>query len=356
VHSLIVFGISIPLFHYYLAKQVILNSYWNHSLPINSMLSFLLISAMIRLENYNTNYKDRWDQFISNSKNGLFLFHRDYMEYHSDKFEDFSLMFFKGKKLVAVMPANIKNGMVSSHDGLTFGGIVSDKNMKTEMMLNIFDVLKEFLKDNGVKKLLYKAIPHIYHTIPAEEDLYALFRNNVKLIRRDVTSAISTGEKIAYSRNKKRKMKASEKSGLKIQESRDFGNFMAIEEKRLREKYGVTPTHTAEQINMLAKRFPNNIKLFTAEINNEIHGGVIIFESKNVAHGQYQSATVAGLKLGGTDLIFEFLINNYYKDKKYFDFGISTEKNGLYLNEGLINYKEQFGARAVVHDFYQLEI
>ncbi|MGZ7068983.1 MAG: hypothetical protein ACXVHT_11820 [Methanobacterium sp.] len=278
------------------------------------------------------------------------------MEYHSDRFEDFSLMFFKGKKLVGVMPVNIKNDTVSSHDGLTFGGMVSDQKMKTEMMLNMFDLLKEFLKDNGVKNLLYKVIPHIYHTIPAEEDLYALFRNNAKLIRRDISSAISMGEKIPYSRNKKRKIKIGQKSGLKIQESSDFENFMAIEEKRLKEKYGITPTHTAEQINLLAKKFPNNIKLFTAEINNEIYGGVIVFESKNVAHGQYQSATDAGLKLNGTDLIFDFLINNYYKDKKYFDFGISTERNGHYLNEGLINYKEQFGARAVVHDFYKMDI
>ena len=312
---------------------------------------------MIRIETYKEEYQSRWDQFIENSKNGIFFFHRDYMDYHSDRFEDHSLLFLKNEKLVAIMPANIKDDSLNSHDGLTFGGIISNRKMTTSLMLEIFNELKDYLKINGINKVLYKSIPHIYHLLPAEEDLYALIRNKAKLFRRDVSSTIFMEERIPYSRNKKRNMKISKKGGLKIEESHDFENFMNIEEKRLIEKYGVKPTHTAEEINLLASKFPDNIKLFTAKtVDNEMHGGVIIFDSENVAHAQYQAATDAGLKLGGTDLIFDFLINNYYKDKKYFDFGISTEKNGFYLNEGLISYKEQFGSRAVVHDFYELVI
>ena len=42
-----------------------------------------------------------------------------------------------------------------------------------------------------------------------------------------------------------------------------------------------------------------------------------------------------------------------YADRRYFSFGISTEQAGQYLNEGLIAQKEGFGARTVVHDFYE---
>ena len=163
-------------------------------------------------------------------------------------------------------------------------------------------------------------------------------------------------KKECFSHNRFSCIKKAKKNGLKIGESHDFESFMMIEKKLLIEKYGVKPTHTAEEMTLLASRFPNNIKLFTTETDDEMHGGVIIYASKNVAHAQYQSATDAGLKLGGTDFIFDFLINNYYKDKKYFDFGISNEKNGLHLNEGLISYKEQFGARTIVQDFYEWEI
>lgn len=41
---------------------------------------------------------------------------------------------------------------------------------------------------------------------------------------------------------------------------------------------------------------------------------------------------------------------------KYFDFGISNENNGRFLNRGLIAQKEGFGARTIVHDFYELSI
>lgn len=33
-------------------------------------------------------------------------------------------------------------------------------------------------------------------------------------------------------------------------------------------------------------------------------------------------------------------------------FGICTENNGNFLNEGLINQKQEFGGRGIVHDFY----
>jgi hypothetical protein len=311
---------------------------------------------MLTVKKYEPQYKNVWDNFITHSKNGYFFFNRDFMEYHSDRFCDFSLMFFKGNKLMAVIPANIESHKVTSHGGLTFGGIISHKKMETQIMLGIFQKLKEYLKLQGVKELVYKPIPHIYHTVPAEEDLYALFLNRAKLIRRDVTSAIYMEEKLPYSRNMKRKIRKSKEIGFKIQKSQDYEKFMQIEEKRLDEKYRIKPTHTGNEIKLLASKFPDNIKLFTAEKDGEIYGGVIIFEGENIAHGQYQASTDEGLNLNCNDLIFDYLIGGYYKDKKYFDFGISNEKNGLYLNKGLIHYKSQFGAHAVVHDFYKLEI
>jgi hypothetical protein len=223
-------------------------------------------------------------------------------------------------------------------------------------MIEIFKKMKEYLRFHGVKELVYKTIPHIYHTIPAEEDLYALFLNKAKLIRRDVSSTIYMGDNLAYSRNLKRKIKKAKEIGFKIQKSQDYERFMKIQEGRLDEKYGVKPTHTAEEIKLLASKFPDNIKLFTAEKYGEIYGGIIIFEGKYIAHGQYQSSTDEGLELNCNDLIIDYLISDYYKDKKYIDFGISNERNGLYLNEGLLNYKSQFGARAVVHDFYKIDI
>jgi len=309
---------------------------------------------MVTINRYEPRYKPLWDEFIAKSKNGVFLFYRDYIEYHSDRFTDFSLMFFDDNRLIAVMPANIKDDMLFSHGGLTFGGIISDQRMKTPMMLEIFDALKEYLKTRGIVKIVYKAIPHIYHNVPAEEDLYALFRHDASLIRRDVSSTISVKETIAFGKGRKWCIKKSKKYGLGIGRSYDFKDFMTIEEDLLGRKYGVKPTHTADEIQLLATRFPENIKLFTARKDDAMVAGVIIYESKNVAHAQYIAASDEGKKLFAVDFILDFLINDYYAEKKYFDFGISTENSGQYLNVGLIGHKEGFGARAVVCDFYEM--
>lgn len=309
----------------------------------------------MHVKQYGPKNKDLWNNFIENSKNGVFLFNRNYMDYHSNRFEDFSLIFLKGEKIVAIIPANIKKDVLISHEGLTFGGIISNNKMSTVKMLEVFKIMKEFLKANGINKLVYKAIPHIYHTVPAEEDLYALFRNNARIIRRDVSSCIPISNRLNFTRQKRRNINRCKEKGLKVKRDYDFKTYMKIKEEDLIKNHGIKPVHSPEEMDLLANRFPDNIKLFTVKEDGEILSGIIIYESKNVAHGQYLAATERGKRFFVTDMISDFLINKYYKEKCY-DCGISTENNGHYLNEGLILFKEGFKANAITYDFYEMDI
>jgi hypothetical protein len=311
----------------------------------------------LKASNYCQDDKLVWDSFISNSKNGVFLFQRDYMEYHADRFVDFSIMFHDDDgRLLAVMPASIRDGIVTSHGGLTFGGIVTDNHMKAPLMLEAFDTLKTFLEERGVSKLVYKVIPHIYHHYPAEEDLYGLFRSGGRLIRRDISSTIAIRSPLPFSKGRKYSIKQARKFGLVVQQNYDFDTFMEIEEKLLGAKYDVKPTHNASELSLLASRFPDHIKLFSAFDTDVMVAGVVIYEHEKVAHAQYIAATDHGKRIGALDLILEHLVTERYASKEYFDFGISTENLGIYLNEGLIENKQSFGARAVVHDFYEIDI
>jgi len=310
----------------------------------------------IEIVKYQKEHKRAWDEFIRRSKNGTFLFYRDYMEYHADRFNDHSLLFFDDNSLVAIFPSNIRDSILCSHGGLTFGGVVSDRKMRTPLMIEVFAELKKYLKKEGFVQVLYKAIPYIYHDVPAEEDLYALFVNNAKLIRRDVSSAIFMKVRDGFSKGRKWSVKKSKQSGMEVKISNEFDDFMTIEEAHLYSKYGIKPVHSSEEMGLLMKRFPENIKLFAAYKNECMLGGVIVYESGNVAHTQYIASTDDGKEIGAADMIFDYLINDYYANKKYFDFGISTEDEGRYLNKGLIANKEGFGARAVVYDTYELKV
>jgi hypothetical protein len=254
------------------------------------------------------------------------------------------------------MPANRLNDTVFSHGGLTFGGIISDSRMTTGLMLEVFSGLMKELREEGFKRLVYKAIPHMYHLLPAEEDLYALFVHNARLFRRDVSSTVVAGRRPPLARGRRKTLKHVRARGLKVERSENFSQFMAIAEASLQLRHGLRPVHTAAEMQLLASRFPENIKLFALNYNGEMLGGVIIYESQNVAHGQYRHATEYGMELGAFDCIMDVLMNEVYVDKPYIDFGISMMDEGRKLNAGLIQNKESYGARATVYDFYEVNV
>lgn len=309
----------------------------------------------IRVERYSGEKSAEWNEFVKNSKNGTFLFDRNYMDYHADRFTDCSLMFRDaGNKLIAVMPANLKDNALVSHGGLTFGGVVSNQRMRTPLMLEIFESLIEFAKNAGASRIVYKAVPHIYHAQAAEEDLYALFRHNAQLIKREASTTINLQERLPVSKGRKWTINQSRKNKIEVRESLGFETFMRLEAEVLAAKYKVAPVHTAAEMCLLAERFPNNIKLFGAFLNGEMLAGTIIYASRTVAHAQYMAASAEGKQLCALDAILHELITAYYAEKRYFDFGISTEKQGRYLNVGLVEYKESWGGRATVYDTYEI--
>lgn len=305
---------------------------------------------------YSSDHSDIWNDFIGNSKNGTFLFDRRFMEYHSDRFEDHSLLFFDDwERLRAVLPANRKENILQSHGGLTYGGLICDGSMTTPLMVEIVDTLIADLRARGFSKLVYKPIPTIYHRVPASEAEYALFQRGARLVRRDVSSAIDYHEPGKVQQRRARGAKKAEKHGVVVEATTDFGSFWVILKEELRSRYKVRPVHTQEEIELLHSHFPDNIQLFLAKYENRPVAGVLMFVSSTVAHSQYISASDEGKQFGALDLLFLTLVD-HYKHLRYFSFGISTEDQGKYLNVGLITQKEGFGSSASLHDFYELDL
>lgn len=309
---------------------------------------------------YSDSDKSHWDDFVETSKNGTFLLMRDFMEYHSDRFVDLSILFNKEDRLLGILPGNIDGDIFYTHQGLTYGGIVTNTEAKTKDVLEMFECLIDLLKKRGVKEIIYKAIPHIYHHHPAEEDLYALFRHDAKLLSRGVSSAIDllSLDAIGYSKSRINGLKRAVKEGILIKETDDYSSFWSILSRNLMKRYTLYPVHTLKEINYLRLLFPDNIKLYGAfSASGEMLGGEVVFITRNVVHAQYTAATEKGLKVGAIDKVIDHVIEKAREEnKRYFDYGISTENNGHYLNEGLISQKEGFGARAVVYDIYSIKL
>jgi hypothetical protein len=310
---------------------------------------------MLRIVRYEPGWSSSWDDFIGRAKNGHFLFRRGYMEYHADRFTDHSLLFFHEDELIALLPASVRDSVLTSHGGLTFGGVVSSERMRAAIMLELFEQLKLYLREQGVERVVYKAIPHIYHRVPAEEDLYALFRVGARLVRRDISSTIRMSTRLEPTKGRKWSTRRARGNGLEIGRSHDFRTFMAIEEDNLLRKHNVRPTHTAAEMELLAARFPDNIQLYAASSGGVMLGGVLLYRSGCVDHAQYIASTEEGRGLFVLDAIMDVLLSDVCAETPYFDFGISTEEGGQRLNVGLIDNKESYGARAITYDFYEFE-
>ena len=310
----------------------------------------------IKVQKYSDSLKDVWNLFVEESKNGTFMLKREYMDYHSDRFEDYSLMFFEDNKLIAIFPASNHGEEIRSHGGLTYGGLVYNRKMTAQKMLQVMESLIEFCRNDKKKTMIYKRIPYIYYDYPSDEDLYALFRIGAKLTRRDISTSIYLPDRIRFNERRRRNVKKAVKASLSFKESDDYQQYIDMLAEVLASRHGTRPVHTAEELIKLASAQPENIKLYAAYDGDKMLAGSVVFETKTVAHAQYIASSFEGRNCGALDFVFDKLINEVYTDKVYFDFGISTEERGQYLNEGLVEQKQEFGGRGVAYDEYTVDI
>lgn len=309
---------------------------------------------MITIKPYSKEFKSIWNTFNQKAKNGLFMFDRDYMDYHADRFIDHSLMFYEDEELLALLPLNLKDNILYSHQGLTFGGFITNEKMKQEKMLECFKLLREYMQHKDITKMIYKAIPYIYHKSPAQEDLYALFIHNATLCRIDCSSSINMNCPIALPKGRKAQISKAKRENIIIEKSENFSDFILLLNEVLQTRHHTKAVHNAQELMLLYQNFPYNINLFIARLDSKILAGALLFIYENLVHTQYLATNDEGKKIGALDLLIKTLIDKFSSTKTYFDFGISTLSEGRVLNIGLISQKESFGGRTIAHCFYEL--
>jgi hypothetical protein len=309
----------------------------------------------IEIKRYCQNDKSNWNDFLSSSKVNIFQFDRNFMEYHADRFEDHSLLIYVNGKLSGLFPASQHGDSIVSHGGLTFGGLISDVKMKGAILLQVVENLKKYYAQLGFSKLTYKSVPYIFSTLPNEEHLYALTRAGFALIRRDLSSAIRLSNIPKYNKGRKWIINKAKKSDVLIKESEELEAFHDILTTALG-KHGAAPVHTVDELKLLKSSFPDGIKLYLSYLNDEVIAGALLFDYGPVVHTQYLATTETGKEFGGLDLLLHTLTKEKFSNREYLSFGISTENQGLELNQGLLSQKEGFGGRGIVHDFYMVDL
>lgn len=314
----------------------------------------------MQIKTYHKELADEWNKFIAASKNGTFLLDRNYMDYHQARFTDASLLFYDDKqRLMAVLPANYEADIqtVYSHHGLTYGGLILSRQISTLQVMEALTLACRHYADIGATKIYYRPIPYIYNRYPSQEDLFFLFRNHATLEARNLSQTIFIPDAIKMNELRRRCIKKSLKAGNTISEQTDVTDFWHILDQNLREHHNVIPVHTIDELHLLMSRFPDVIRLFVVKNSQgQTIAGTVVYDMGPTVHTQYISANAEGKATGAFDHLISYLLRYVYADRTYFDFGVSTEKGGKWLNEGLTFQKESFGGRGVCYDTWSLNL
>jgi hypothetical protein len=302
-----------------------------------------------------------WDNLVVRSFAGTFLHTRRFLSYHGDRFRDLSAGIYDTGHLVGVFPAAYdprEKTCVTSHPGVTYGGLLHEGGLRGNRMIEAFDKLRKYYADLGLQTLRYKAVPRMYHRVPAEDDLYALFRAGAKRYRCDLAAVVDLKNRKSPSHRRTRCLRAAMASKLLVQEGNDgLVGFWEILETNLARKYCVRPAHTLEEMQLLLSRFPDQIRLVTAIASEQIVAGVLLFVMPTTVHTQYISASESGYTVHALDAVIEHCIAiASCGPARWFSMGISNEPNSGMLNDGLHRFKTEFGAGAVTHEFYELAL
>ena len=298
--------------------------------------------------------KDKWDKYVAQARNATFLFYREYMDYHADRFDDHSLMCYKNGKLHSLLPAHIVGDTLYSHFGLTYGGLIMNIAVTAADVIALFKELNEFLRRAGIKKVIYRPIPWIYHRHPSEEDLYAIFwQCRARLHSRNIGTTICMNQQLAWRKDHRRRLKQAEQQCVKVVKNGSIEEFWGILEENLRKKFNAKPVHTLEEMMLLKSKFPENIIQYNAYLGGQIIGGITLYLTPQVLHGQYSATNEAGKENGAMEAIYQRVMYEDFPSIPYLDCGSSTEQQGSQVNEGLIAHKEGYGGRAICYDTYE---
>jgi len=326
------------------------------------------VIPVLILKKYDQTHEEEWNNFVAASRNGTFMQQRTFLNYHPPgRFVDCSLLVYNSHgKLIAVIPAAEKTAgqkkVFSSYPGASHGGIIVDQKFGTSEALALVPLLTEHCRANNFNAIEIKTVPRIYHCWPSDEIDFALRYYGFSPGSTELATALPLKELTKASdhlvQSTQRNIRKAQKLGVTIEESKDFATFWDILTGNLKRKHHTQPTHTLAEILDLTIRYPRSIKLFAAFLQGEMVSGAVVFLlNSRVMNCFYIANNDQYQHLRSLELLFYELINwGMEKNYAYLDWGISTENQGLRVNQGLFDFKEKFGGRGVLRERYYLDL
>jgi len=325
----------------------------------------------LSIEKFSNKDDEKWDNFImNNSINGTLLHSRKFLNYHKNKFSDYSLLIKKCASIVAVVPAcevvEENKRIFYSHKGSTFGGIVINSVYNNISHIDsVISILEQYLNEQGFDKVILKNTSEIFcndntslldyfyfkygYSSYNELSLYIDFKKYDSIIENN------------FSASKRRDLKYSLKYNLQFKilktddEVNDFYKLLVLSLTN----HNTKPVHSLEELlDFKNSRLSDIVEFYGVYYKDNLIAGSMVFNFNNtVFHTQYLASDSVYSKYYPMNFLNYNLIREAYLNSfRFFSFGISTEKQGEILNTSLAQFKEGFGAMSSINRTYFKEL
>lgn len=295
-----------------------------------------------KIHRYTSRNQIEWNLFVESSINGTFLLHRNFMDYHNDRFEDHSLLIYKNNTLLCCVPAHVNNHIFYSHQGLSYGGLILNLE-GSSFIYDIVGSLLEYFRESAFAKAELQPPPLSYKTINSEI-VKSLKNYGFKINRVLHNQYVNLKEEVNVSPKKSIGYRNGKFDGLSIHKGSDFKSFWDfVLVPQLESRHASKPVHNAEEIELLHSRFPEQIIQHNAWRDGELLAGITFFIKDKVVKSQYASSSLKGMKTDAVGFIYMEAMKEF-KEKGFsiMDYGPVNERDGA-INEGLLRFKKQLG-------------
>jgi hypothetical protein len=320
----------------------------------------------LRVQRYRRDlHRDLWEAFISTTANGNLFQARRFLEYHRvDRFEDHSLLFWRGEKLIAVAAGEAVGDEWSSHRFTSEAGLAALPDLSAAEALDLVHTLLSYASRRNWKKLSMRYVPDALAEASFTTLVWALSVSGFSEHSRELAWCMlprfaSEDELIkAYHESARRGIAKALSAKLRAYETNDWANFWRLLTANLKGRFNVVPTHSLVEIECLRELCRGEVRLHGVhdERDRMIAGAVIFDVSRSASHCFYFAQDYDFQRARPMTFLMHHINTEYVVNRKRkLDYGVITAHGGEELNLGLSRFKSHFAAVPVIRRRYTWE-
>ncbi len=305
---------------------------------------------------YSERWKEAWDRFVLHSNNGTIFHLQRFLGYHRDRsFDWHHLVFVNGQEIVAVLPAAMTGTTLESPVGASYGSFVSG-DISFSTALDLVDAFSEYCRAADIERTLLTPPPYIYQRVHNQNIDYALAYRGFTYDKHYISHAIEmqNADLISSFQPTTRRYvrKYLREETLQIAPSDDLDSFYPILVKN-KQRHGVNPTHSLEELKRLKELFPENIHLFLVMQKKRPIAGSLLFVCNPQVVLCFYNMLLYEFEHSHPihAVMYEALRWARKRQLRWFDIGVSQDthaENQMTPAMSLIRFKEQFNARGIL--------